>query len=263
MSARNAYSPYGYRGTQPASTGALGFNGQFFHAELECYALGNGHRIYSPRLMRFASPDALSPFHKGGINAYAYCLNDPVNARDPSGKVVEFMYKLARPTMRWVANAYQSPAAPLKLLKNNQSHLLGPEVMYAQAEIKAARASLRIMNTPNSFAQLDENQVHKLVVTKNDELVALSGQTNETIPSHAAAGELSGHGYGVKGNGEELMSAGELTISKETDGTRVYTLTNQSGHFHPDLARLHIMAERVRRVGVSVKLAPINIDFDM
>ena len=36
--------------------------------------------------MRFNSPDTLSPFGKGGINAYAYCAGDPVNRSDPSGR---------------------------------------------------------------------------------------------------------------------------------------------------------------------------------
>ena len=35
--------------------------------------------------MRFASPDDLSPFLAGGLNAYAYCQGDPVNFTDPSG----------------------------------------------------------------------------------------------------------------------------------------------------------------------------------
>lgn len=35
--------------------------------------------------MRFHSADALSPFAVGGINAYAYCSNDPVNRVDRNG----------------------------------------------------------------------------------------------------------------------------------------------------------------------------------
>jgi hypothetical protein len=38
--------------------------------------------------MRFLSPDQLSPFGWGGLNAYAYCAGDPVNHSDPSGKAV-------------------------------------------------------------------------------------------------------------------------------------------------------------------------------
>lgn len=35
--------------------------------------------------MRFNSPDRISPFERGGINAYAYCEGSPVNWQDHSG----------------------------------------------------------------------------------------------------------------------------------------------------------------------------------
>jgi len=37
--------------------------------------------------MRFYSPDTLSPFEKGGVNAYCYCEGDPINNSDPTGRV--------------------------------------------------------------------------------------------------------------------------------------------------------------------------------
>jgi len=42
--------------------------------------LGNGYRAYNPILKRFNSPDSLSPFGKGGLNAYSYCVGDPVTS---------------------------------------------------------------------------------------------------------------------------------------------------------------------------------------
>lgn len=65
----------------------LGFTGQPRDPFTGCYHLGNGHRTYNPVLMRFHSADRLSPFGKGGLNAYAYCQGDPVNYQDPSGQV--------------------------------------------------------------------------------------------------------------------------------------------------------------------------------
>ncbi|RMV11327.1 hypothetical protein ALP17_02676, partial [Pseudomonas savastanoi] len=51
--------------------------------------MGNGYRAYNPVLMRFNSPDSLSPFGKGGMNAYAYCAGDPVNRSDPTGHKID------------------------------------------------------------------------------------------------------------------------------------------------------------------------------
>ncbi|VVO63554.1 hypothetical protein PS870_00920 [Pseudomonas fluorescens] len=64
----------------------LGFNGERIDPVLGGYHLGNGYRLYSPSLRRFASPDSMSPFGKGGINPYAYCEGDPINNTDPTGR---------------------------------------------------------------------------------------------------------------------------------------------------------------------------------
>ncbi|ODS10596.1 RHS repeat-associated core domain-containing protein [Vibrio scophthalmi] len=65
----------------------IGFNGERKDPVTGAYHLGNGYRVYNPRLMRFQSCDSLSPFEQGGINSYAYCFNDPINRRDPSGHI--------------------------------------------------------------------------------------------------------------------------------------------------------------------------------
>ncbi len=77
-----AYSPHGHR----APLNHLpGFNGEQPDPVTGHYLLGNGYRAYNPVLMRFNGADTLSPFGKGGLNAYAYCAGDPVNRNDPSG----------------------------------------------------------------------------------------------------------------------------------------------------------------------------------
>lgn len=78
-----AYTPYGW--CLPRLGSSLGYNGECLDEWLEGYHLGNGARFYSPQRMRFSSPDALSPFGKGGLNIYAYCKGDPCNYVDPSG----------------------------------------------------------------------------------------------------------------------------------------------------------------------------------
>lgn len=67
----------------------LAFCGEYRDPVTGSYPLGNGHRIYTSSLMRFQSPDTLSPFDEGGLNAYVYCLGDPVNHRDPTGQKAE------------------------------------------------------------------------------------------------------------------------------------------------------------------------------
>lgn len=79
------FTPYGH---QPALTGLLsllGFNGEHPDPVTGWYLLGNGYRPFSPVLMRFVSPDSLSPFNNGGFNAYSYCNGDPISRRDPTG----------------------------------------------------------------------------------------------------------------------------------------------------------------------------------
>ena len=79
------YSAYGEQSAQQEVASALGFNGQLREAKLGWYLLGNGYRAYNTRLMRFHSPDSWSPFGGGGLNAYMYCMGDPVNRVDPTG----------------------------------------------------------------------------------------------------------------------------------------------------------------------------------
>lgn len=83
-----AYNAYGVQSGPLAARAHLGFNGQLREGD-GWYHLGNGHRVYNPALMRFYSPDRLSPFGKGGLNSYVYCVGDPINFTDPTGQSIE------------------------------------------------------------------------------------------------------------------------------------------------------------------------------
>jgi RHS repeat-associated protein len=78
-----AYTPYGHRPVGNGLLSLLGFNGERPDPVTGHYLLGNGYRAFNPVLMRFNSPDSLSPFGEGGVNYYAY--KDTVNSCDPSG----------------------------------------------------------------------------------------------------------------------------------------------------------------------------------
>lgn len=86
-----AYSPYGHRFPEGGLISLLGFNGERRDPVTGHYLLGNGYRAFNPVLMRFNSPDNLSPFGKGGVNAYAYCVGDPVNKVDSKGEFPVFI----------------------------------------------------------------------------------------------------------------------------------------------------------------------------
>jgi len=91
-----AYSAYGKQSAQQVIASQLGFNGEL-RESLGWYLLGKGYRAFNPTLMRFHSPDSWSPFGKGGLNAYMYCVGDPVNASDPTGHIKTFFTKLISP----------------------------------------------------------------------------------------------------------------------------------------------------------------------
>ena len=80
-----AYAPYGHRQATNGWMSLMGFNGERPDPLTGHYLLGNGYRAFNPVLMRFNSPDSLSPFGKGGLNSYGYCFGDPINLTDPNG----------------------------------------------------------------------------------------------------------------------------------------------------------------------------------
>ncbi|PYC26871.1 RHS repeat-associated core domain-containing protein [Pseudomonas mosselii] len=102
----NAYTPYGDLPPGCAQN-LLAYNGEYLE-QAGLYLLGHGNRIYSPRLMRFYSPDRIGVFLQRNYNAYAYCKGDPINYSDPSGNVPT-LKQLAQQTL--ISHADKSVAA--------------------------------------------------------------------------------------------------------------------------------------------------------
>ena len=65
------------------------YRGYYYDSSIGLYYLNS--RYYDPETGRFLNEDLVSylePETIGGVNLYAYCLNDPVNNIDPSGHLV-------------------------------------------------------------------------------------------------------------------------------------------------------------------------------
>jgi RHS repeat-associated protein len=124
-----SYTPYGHRAPATGLLSLLGFNGERPDPVTGHYLLGNGYRAFNPVLMRFNSPDRRSPFNKGGVNAYAYALGDPINHADPTG---EFATSILPAIQRGLTIALHS-IVPAGMI-------LGPKV--TGAALGATRVSL-------------------------------------------------------------------------------------------------------------------------
>lgn len=108
---RFAYTAYGHQSPESGLLSLLGFNGERRDSVTGHYVLGNGYRAFNPALMRFNSPDSWSPFGRGGVNAYVYCLGDPVNHTDPTGHVLASILLKGRTRLQ-IANDYRAQWRP-------------------------------------------------------------------------------------------------------------------------------------------------------
>lgn len=113
-SSPRTYTPYGYLASKDGPL--ICFTGQLRDITHGLYHLGNGHRVYQPQLMRFLSPDRLSPFGLGGMNAYAYCNGDPITRTDPSGRVWQ-------PVVGAISSSVTGIGAIARTLKNEALRL--------------------------------------------------------------------------------------------------------------------------------------------
>ncbi|MFJ4440936.1 RHS repeat-associated core domain-containing protein [Pseudomonas sp. NPDC089422] len=243
-----AYAPYGHRKTSTLQTGLLGFNGELYSTPMECYALGNGHRLYNPRLMRFTSTDALSPFNRGGLNCYAYCLNDPINSQDPSGKS-----RLKVTAIKILAvNRFKKPLKPRKAissmwktLDNLEPEKLQCEMWDAEELITTGKAHITLAKGIESLHRVPEHLKNKFILTRDNNFLIGSYRFEDGDLSHASIARL---GQIALGGQSEIVSAGYIIRAGES-----FTLTNTSGHYQPSVEQLKPARDYLESLGANVR----------
>jgi len=135
------YPPYGGVNVYPEML-MISFVGQRFDGVSGGYPLGNGLRLYKPELLRFTSPDGLSPFGKGGRNSYAYCEGDPLNRHDPSGQFwVPVLRAAARLTRAITRHLLGFDETTLRTVR----HVFSETVSDARRQLTPAYEAVRVV----------------------------------------------------------------------------------------------------------------------
>jgi len=201
------YTAYGDRGDDSGGSD-VAYAGELRDRDTGWYLLGS-YRAYNPRLMRFQSPDAFSPFGKGGLNAYAYGSGDPVNHVDPTGEalldvlslvatVVSAAVTIGLMIWTWGAIAPAMGATWGALTTWSSAGLLGEQV--------ATTAS-----TIAGFVGVGVDVASAVTTLAGDE------QTGGYL---AIAGVLTGSVAGVLGAGPKAAPAVADAVSKGVRGVR-------------------------------------------
>ncbi|RMO85438.1 YD repeat protein [Pseudomonas syringae pv. philadelphi] len=179
------YTVYGHASGEEPPSGRLGFNGELHESETGWQLLGNGYRAYNPVLMRFHSPDSLSPFGEGGLNAYAYGEGDSVNGVDLTGHM------------------FRTPTG--LRLKSSLSSGQNKVKKHVRFETPEANSSAGISNSQGSTVNAGGDQPrtsreprHSVLVAKTSESYSSSqaGPRNSVLvarTSESAQSGLSGH----------------------------------------------------------------------
>jgi RHS repeat-associated protein len=177
-----AYSPYGHRSAESGLSSLLGFNGERPDPVTGHYLLGNGYRAFNSVLMRFNSPDSLSPFEKGGLNAYAYCAGDPINGTDPTGHA-------------FIKNLIRAVSSPLdndtiQMLYATKKSLGGARTLRAEAVKQGTTAEKLLLEKSinRSISEINQNLSHfenpQFKITNADQIQSIFDSTRQNIKKH-------------------------------------------------------------------------------
>lgn len=163
-----SYTPYGHTSTTHSYSMLIGFNGEHREPVTKNYLLAS-YRLYSPTILRFYSPDSISPFSSGGLNAYAYCEGDPINFADPTGHMKRTLPydRSIRPTQR--SNINQNPPRPAPARAEIG---IEPPGQAPTAPSRAPIPSIIVFSTPLSTSAPVDAHMMALNIAKQKSAVA-------------------------------------------------------------------------------------------
>jgi len=243
---RPVYAPYGHRSPESGLSSLLGFNGERRDPVTGHYLLGNGYRAFNPVLMRFNSPDSLSPFGRGGVNAYAYCAGDPVNRVDPTGAVFGAILggfkDIAKGTQILISDS-RNFFPSLKRPAGKPLIEVETTIFNKYATHKLAVADLNdFKNSPaKSYSKNIGRQVNVDEVSKHaDDFAARVAQNKQQVEALEAVRPLTQ---------QDAASLERLQLARET-----WPLTqNRLEHFAQDRAQLELLEQRVWESNLQLK----------
>ena len=188
-----AYMPYGHRSAENGLLSLLGFNGEHPDPVTGHYLLGNGYRAFNPGLMRFNSPDSWSPFGRGGLNSYVYCLGDPINRFDVTGHTSNL---IANQLTSWARRASTRIVARTnRIMIDGHAYKLAPGV--SPAEAVEARARMDKLDFLGSTAATHDaayvSALHSERVMAREnwlQKMAINIIQSESIPTHTLPAKL-------------------------------------------------------------------------
>lgn len=227
-----SYSPYGGHHETTNRHPSLRYDGEFFDSSLQAYHLGQGYRLYKPSLMRFMSPDTLSPFQRGGINAYAAFGNDPIGRMDPDGhapqpsqpkKNMQF-YKRQAATLSASSSALAAREAVRKkhdlsrlpVLKDSQPEEYNEYLKIFQKKDDVSASHFQIIANKEQAKSIEKSR--KFVFTRDAELI--TGDERAIEFPHPMLNYFSEKDPGV-------ISAGYLFWKED-----VLMVSDYSGHYY-------------------------------
>jgi len=205
-----AYSPYGEDNCPPASPTVSRFTGQSWLPSGIGYLLGNGHRLFNPGMMRFHSPDSLSPFARGGLNAYAYCGNDPINRVDPSGRFFGRLFKRINQGYSYYKLTPRLDEPSPNLSRNEYNALsksIDKRQLRLREKLNRARKSGNIPKANNAVQELGA------LAQQSEILGSLSVDTNKrfnfdiTPITQALLGDIPAHPGPTSKRAEEILNS--------------------------------------------------------